>query len=217
MALSNLTTASIIPNNNNTNIPSITYFTPAASPKNHVERIFEVNGHLFENLAMRSNGQILATTVYPHALYYIDPLEICAQILLQNFTLTAVTANEALGVGARFILCGCVGADAEYFVYEVNMRSFVALPDGTVHTPPVIKKSGWIPGAAGPNGMTHLRQTDDFVLIAETFLGGVWKFNVVAGQSSLIIQDPSMEGPTNKAQQAGYGINGVRAQNGTLF
>jgi hypothetical protein len=173
VALSNLTTASIIPNNNNTNIPSITYFTPAASPKNHVERIFEVNGHLFENLAMRSNGQILATTVYPHALYYIDPLEICAQILLQNFTLTAVTANEALGVGARFILCGCVGADAEYFVYEVNMRSFVALPDGTVHTPPVIKKSGWIPGAAGPNGMTHLRQTDDFVLIAETFLGSL--------------------------------------------
>jgi hypothetical protein len=39
----------------------------------------------------------------------------------------------------------------------------------------------------------------------------VWKFDVVTGRSSLIIQDPSMEDPANKTQQACYGINGVRA------
>ena len=102
-------------------------------------------------------------------------------------------------------------------VFSINMRPYRVLPNGTISIPPVIKNVANLTSAGGPNGMTHIRKTDDFVLIAETILGGVWKTNFVTGESTLIIQDPTMKGPPNTTGPAAYGINGVRVHNDTLF
>ena len=110
------------------------------------------------------------------------------------------------------------GVDGGAFrVYEVDMRRFVALPDGTVFTPPTVKEIGVLGSALLPNGMTCIRRSDDFVLIADTILGGVWKFYVDSGESRLIIKDPSMAGLPNRTEFAAFGINGLRVQNKNLF
>lgn len=63
------------------------------------------------------------------------------------------------------------------------MRPFVALPDGTMYTPPKIREVGTIEGAGLTNGMTSLG-SEGFVLVADTALGGVWRVDVRTGKYS---------------------------------
>lgn len=102
-------------------------------------------------------------------------------------------------------------------IFSVDMRPFLILPNGTVFTPAVVKEIGSTPSALLLNGMTYLRRSDNFVLVADSLLGGVWKFFVDTGEYHLIIKDPSMVGPPNTIQIAALGINGLRTQNNTLF
>jgi hypothetical protein len=194
-----------------------TFIPPAASPEASVTRIFSYNGGGFENLALRSNGQILATLAFPAPLlFYIDPLQIRPGVILQNFTSLKNTVGITELAPDMFYVHG-QGTDGVFAVYSVDMRDFVVLPNGTISTPPRIKKIGSIPSALLLNGMTRLRRSDNFVLVADTLLGGVWRFNIDTGKSDLVIHDPSMAGPANKTDFAAFGINGIRTQNGTLF
>lgn len=197
--------------------PIPTYIPPAASPEASVTRIFSYNGGGFENLALRSNGQILATIAFSAPLlFYIDPLQIRPGIVLHNFTSLKNTVGITELAPDMFYVHG-QGNDGVFSVYSVDMRDFVILPNGTVSTPPQIKKIGSVPSALLLNGMTRLRRTDNFLLIADTLLGGVWRFNIDTGKSDLVIHDPSMAGPANKTDFAAFGINGLRTQNDTLF
>jgi len=196
-------------------IPS--YIPPAASPEASVTRIFSYNGGGFENLALRSNGQILATIAFPTPLlFYIDPLQIRPGVVLHNFTSLKNTVGITELAPDMFYIHG-QGTDGVFAVYSVDMQGFVILPNGTVSTPPQIKKIGSVPSALLLNGMTRLRRTDNFVLVADALLGGVWRFNIDTGRADLVIHDPSMAGPANKTDFAAFGINGIRTQNGTLF
>ena len=199
--------------------PSVTNFPPTATPESSVHRVASVGGNGFENLAMRSNGQILATTAFPSALlWYIDPLSIRPPVLLRNFTSSSATLGiTELAPDIFYAITGAAGADVPASIYSIDVRSMLVLPDGTIFSPPEIKRIGSIPNAKALNGMTYLSQADDFVLIADTELGGVWRFNVWTGSSDLVIKDPTMLGPANKSAFAGFGINGLRTQNQTLF
>ena len=184
-------------------------------PAHKLFNIDENNG--FENLAVRSNGQILATTAFPSALlWYIDPLSIRPPVLLQNFTSLTATLGITELQPDMFYVVG-TGTDSPGSIFSVDMRPFLVLPNGTIFTSPVINEIGSLPSAIALNGMTRLHMNDHFVLIADTVLGGVWKFDVENGESDLIIQDSSMRGPQNKTSFAGFGINGLRTQNNTLF
>lgn len=197
--------------------PIATYIPPAASPEASVTRIFSYPGGGFENHALRSNGQTLASTAFPEGLlFYIDPLQIRPGVILHNLTELQSAGGITELAPDRFYLQG-KGKDGVFAIYEVDMRPLVILPNGTIAMQPDIKKLGSIPSAVALNGITHLRRTDDFVLIADPFLGGVWKFYVGTGESELVIRDPSMAGPVNKTEFAAFGINGIRTQNGTLF
>jgi len=197
--------------------PIPTYIPPAASPEASVTRIFSYNGGGFENLALRSNGQILATIAFPAPLlFYIDPLQIRPGIVLHNFTSLRNTVGITELAPDMFYIHG-QGNDGVFVVYSVDMRDFGVWPNGTVSIPAEIKRIGSVPSALLLNGMTRLRRNDNFVLIADSLLGGVWRFYVATGRSDLVIQDPSMAGPANKTEFAAFGINGIRTQNSTLF
>jgi len=197
--------------------PNVTSISPAASPEATVHTVMNISGIGFEDLAFRANGEILATTAFPSALlWYIDPLSIRPPILLHNFTSLATTSGIIELAPDMFYVVGS-GDDSPHNIYSVNMRPFLALPNGSVVVPPVIHEIGGITSPFVLNGMTHLHKSDNFVLIADTLLGGVWKLDVVTGKSNLVIQDITMQGPPNQTSFAAFGINGVRTQNNTLF
>lgn len=198
--------------------PSVTSFPPSATQEARIHRLFNLSSNNgFENLAFRSNGHLLATTAFPSALlWYIDPSSIASPLLLKNFTMLDATLGITELAHDMFYVVGS-GANVSSNIYSVDMRPFTTCPNGTALAPPVIKEIGSIPFALALNGMTYIHRSDKFVLIADTLLGGVWKFDVETGKSDLIIQDSSMEGPKNKTAFAAFGINGLRTQNQTLF
>ena len=198
--------------------PIPTYIPPSAPTSAPVAKIFSYAGGGFENLALRANGQILATIAFPEALlFYIDPLSIRPGIVLHNFTSLASLVGITEVAADLFYVAGKGRDDGFFAVFSVNMRDFVIVPNGTVTTPPVIQEIGTIPAALALNGMTHLGGENNSILIADSLLGGVWRFHVDTGKSELIIKHPSMAGPLNKTEFAAYGINGMRAQSDNLF
>ncbi|KAK4692454.1 hypothetical protein P7C71_g4754, partial [Lecanoromycetidae sp. Uapishka_2] len=198
--------------------PIVTYIPPSALSKGPVTKIFEYIGGGFENLALRANGQILATIAFPEPLlFYVDPLSIRPGIVLHNFTSLQNTLGITELAPNMFYVAGEGANGGPFSIYSVDMRPFLILPNGTIFTPPVIKEIGSIPSALALNGMTNIHRSDDFVLIADSLLGGVWKFYVNTGKYEVVIKDPSMAGPANKTEFAAIGINGLRTQNDTLF
>lgn len=196
----------------------VTFIPPAASSKAPVTKILAYDGGGFENLVFRSNGQILATTAFPEPLlFYVDPLRLRPGVVLHNFTSLQNTVGITELAPDRFCVHGRRKEGGPFTVFSVDMRRFFIFPDGTISTPPKIKEIGSIPSSLGLNGMVHLRKSDNFVLIADTLLGAVWKFDVDTGKHNIMIKDSSMAGPSNKTEFAAYGINGLRAQNRTLF
>ena len=197
--------------------PIVTYTPPTASIEASVTKIFGNNGGGFENLALRSNDNILATIAFPEPLlFYIDPLSIRPGVVLHNFTSSINTGGIAELARDMFYVSGEATANgSSSIVYSVDMRPFRILPNGTILTPPSIEEITGVPGAL--NGMTRIHRSDNFVLSSDSLLGGVWKINVETGKSEVIIKDPSMAGPPNKTEFAAFGINGLRVQNETLF
>lgn len=205
--------------------PLVTYIPPTTSVPRNVTKIFSYNNGGFENLAFRSNGQLLAIIAFHEGLlFYIDPLMIRPGIVLHNFTSLSGTLGITELAPDMFYVAGVVvtannGSSSSssplYNIYSVDMRGFVVLPDGTIVTPPAIKEVGTVAGEL--NGMTSLDRNDSFILSADSLAGGVWRTFVDSGESELIIKDTSMAGPPNGVQYAGIGINGLRTQNGTLF
>ncbi|KAL8694224.1 MAG: hypothetical protein Q9218_001111 [Villophora microphyllina] len=198
--------------------PIVTYIPPVASSKAPVTKIFAYDGGGFENLVFRANGQILATTAFPEPLlFYVDPLQIRPGVVLHNFTSLQNTVGITELAPDRFYVHGRRKKGGPFTVFLVDMRRFSILPNGTISTPPLVNEIGSLPSSLGLNGMTYLRKSDKFVLIADTLLGAVWKFDVDTGMYNLTLRDSSMAGPPNKTEFAASGINGVRTQNRTLF
>ncbi|KAL8840869.1 MAG: hypothetical protein Q9170_001133 [Blastenia crenularia] len=97
------------------------------------------------------------------------------------------------------------------------MHPFINSPNGTTCATPIIKEVGRVHEGIAMNGMTHIHQSDDFVLISDSLVGGVWKVHIKTGKHELVIKDASMDGPANETDFSAYGINGLRVKNNVLF
>lgn len=199
--------------------PHVSYTPTKGSPELPVHKIFNASTFGFENLYARADGQLLVTAAFPTArLWQVDPLSIRPPIVLHEFpsftgTLgvteltrymfyVVLTNNTKLGSGS---------------IFSVDMRLFLAFPNGTISTPPIIKEVALLPSSVALNGMTHMAEGDDFVLTADTTIGGIWKTNVETGKSTIIIKDSTMDPLPHTIGVAAYGINGIRIQNSTLY
>ncbi|KAI4242399.1 MAG: hypothetical protein L6R42_011027 [Xanthoria sp. 1 TBL-2021] len=81
---------------------------------------------------------------------------------------------------------------------------------------PIINEIGTVREGLAMNEITHSRRNDGFVLISDSLIGGVWKFDINTGKHELVIKDASLAGPTNRTELTAFGINGLRVQNDML-
>ena len=170
-----------------------------------------------ENLAVRSNGQILVTSTANPLLYQYDPTSVNAPALVTVFPDTTsalgitelqpdlfyVTTGNASATGGQ-------GARNSFFIYEVDMRNFAASVNGSVTTPPVVRQVGGIPTAGLTNGITGVysatQKPANFLLIADTVNELIWKMDVATGNVTVAADDETMQG-----------ADGVKVQNETLY
>jgi hypothetical protein len=170
-----------------------------------------------ENLAIRSNGQILVTLLTTPELYLLDPTTTPpTSTFIHKFpSALALTGIIELGQDIFYICAGSFNVSAyknepgSYSVYEVDMRGFKKEGD-EVQVKKIcdIKESGLL------NGMELFSEEATEVLIADSEVGCVWKVNVGTGEYEMVVQVDEMKVP---AQGMPMGINGIKIRDGYLY
>jgi sugar lactone lactonase YvrE len=147
-----------------------------------------------ENIAVRSNGQILATNMNSANLYAVDA------VAKTSSTAVVVTGASGLsGIGEYapdlFAVIGGKG------IYKVDFTG--ATPKSSL-----IKT---ITEASNLNGLAVF--SNDTVLVADAGKGNVYRFNVNTGEYSVALTDPTM------APSGGipFGIDGIKYSNGVVW
>ena len=170
-----------------------------------------------ENLAVRSNGWILPITTTSPLLNQLSP-DSGALKLVHDFSdygnaiqgITAMTSDvfavDVLTCNITALIC-TQGSVTTWLVSFKQGRSPYSSPSDTVS----VHKVASFPKAGFLNGMAAL--SPKVVLLADSFLGGVWSLNVVTGKKSLLFTDSSMKGTADIAT----GINGLRVRPGVLY
>ena len=148
-----------------------------------------------ENVAVRSNGQILATNMNSANLYAVDPVA--------KTSSTAVVVSGASGLSgiAEYApdLFAVIGGKAIYRV------------DFTV-TPPTSTLIKTIAEANNLNGLSAFDNST--VLVADAGKGVVFRFNVLTGEYAQVLQDAATMAPSGGIP---FGIDGIRYRDGTLW
>ncbi|KAI0146257.1 hypothetical protein GGR57DRAFT_290471 [Xylariaceae sp. FL1272] len=166
-----------------------------------------------ESTAIRPNGHILPITTTSSILNDLDP---------ETGTLTPIYDFNAAGNAIQ----GIVALSNDVFLINALTCNISQLTctQGSVHTwrvdvhppnrPEAREIATW-PKAGFLNGMTALNART--VLIADSFLGGIWSVDAHSGASRLLFTDDSMA----PSETIGTGVNGIRvvpdSESATLY
>ncbi len=147
-----------------------------------------------ENIAVRSNGQILATNMNAATLYAVDPVGKTSTTAL---TVTGASGLSGIGEYAPDIFAVIGGKG----IYKVDFTA----------SPP---KSSLIRTITEANNLNGLAVFDNSsVLVADAGKGVVYKFDVNSGNYSVVLQDTTM------APSGGipFGIDGIKYRDGVVW
>ena len=174
------------------------------------------NGTWCENLAVRSDGSILITSLTAPDVWLVDPHAPKPEsTLIHRFTDAFVTGGITETTPDTFYVA----------VANFSITNFEAAPPGSVRLFRIsfpnptsalgaqVSLAATLEDALLVNGITTLNSTH--VLAADTIKGVVWAVNVLTGSSSILITDPLMVRPDGSQAP---GLNGLKIFGGnTLY
>ncbi|KAI0125300.1 hypothetical protein BJ170DRAFT_499486 [Xylariales sp. AK1849] len=178
------------------------------------ETIFQFNtsGTWIENIAVRSNGALLVTLLYPAPQLYLIP-DPWSDSPAAELVYTFPDATGLLGITEiepeTFVLASGVFSDAgggNYSVWEVAFRG---------STTPAIRKITDIPSALLLNGVAAVPGCGSAVLISDCAQGLVYRVDTRTGDHTTAVQVPEMAPIPGAASQ--IGINGIKIRGGYLY
>ena len=183
-----------------------------------VEIIYEFpRGTWVENLAIRSNGLILATIFFAPEIYQVDPKTRTASLVAKIPAATGLLGiveveNDVFYVVAgNFSVKSITPTAGKFSVWRVDVNTFKLNK-----APAKVEKVVDIPQAKFLNGATVLSRKEGTLLIADSLLGGVFRVNIRSKEAKLIIKDPLFD--ITPASSVGVGINGLKlGRNGELY
>lgn len=148
-----------------------------------------------ENLAVRSNGQILATNMNSPNLYGVDAT---AKTSSTAVVVTGASGLSGIGEVAHDVFAVIGGGKA---IYKVDFSA------GT----PKASLIKTIKEASNLNGLAVF--DNDTVLVADAGKGNVYRFSVSTGDYSVVLTDPTM------APSGGipFGIDGIKYKDGVVW
>ena len=198
----------------------VAYFSACASPitsRSHtVTDIWNFSpGTWVENLAVRSNGQILVTLASAPEIYQVDPTLKQPATLVHTFPgylaclgITELQQDVFYVVTGNFSTVTITTGPGSYSVWKLDMRGWS--PNGYGPTPSATKIADF-PNSVFFNGMTSANQ--NILLIADSRASAVVTLNL-ANKAIGKITDPLMAGLTTGED---IGVNGVKTRQGTLY
>ncbi|KAK3358476.1 hypothetical protein B0T24DRAFT_586667 [Lasiosphaeria ovina] len=175
-------------------LPLFASLTSAAAiePRQTAAQVVRLSS--IENIAVRSNGQVLATNMNSANLYTIDPV---AKTSSTAISVTGASGLSGIGEYAPDVFAVIGGKG----IYKVDFSS------GT-------PKSSLIKTITEANNLNGLAVFDNStVLVADAGKGSVYRFSVVTGEYSVVLTDATM------APSGGipFGIDGIKYKDGTVW
>ncbi|KAM0250381.1 hypothetical protein ACHAQJ_008628 [Trichoderma viride] len=192
---------------------------PAKQADNTAKNLRDVfvfpNNTWVENIAVRSNGNLLVTLINLPEVWEVNPLSGSAE-LVYSFP----NANVSLGI-----------TEVEDDIFAVNVGNFSGLGVGVPGSwsiwtldynhrapssnNPTGKKVAAIPPAVFLNGLATLPTKSGFVLTSDSFLGEIFAVDTRSGSYSVAIDVAEMKRNTSAEFQVG--VNGIRIHDGYLY
>lgn len=177
-----------------------------------------VDGPLnLENIAVRSNGKLLVTSVSSPTIFQISANAGTPPIAVATIpTLTATLGIVELVQDIFYVVASnLTGLDASNEIWEIDMRQFRTTRSGSITHPAALALSARVPHARLLNGITRLAADDStHILVADSAAGTVTRINVRTGDLAVVHQDPTM---SIRAGGLGVGINGIHTFGSDLF
>lgn len=171
-------------------------------------------GTWLENLAVRPNGQILTTRLDVPELYQVTPdphnpnptLIYAFPSALSTLGIAELSATPdvyAVLVG-NFSLATISSQRGSYSIWRVDMRP----------SRPIVSKIADIPSAVFPNGMVSLSAAENALLVSDSTLGNIWRFDLTTHTYEVVIDDSLMK---KVSPSVGEGVNGIRLHGEYLY
>ncbi|KAL6799428.1 hypothetical protein GGI42DRAFT_361341 [Trichoderma sp. SZMC 28013] len=162
------------------------------------------NGTTVENIAVRSNGNLLVTLTSSPELYEIDPFNPKSLKLIHHFSgylallgITEVSPDVFTLNAGNFSLE--TGVDpGSWAVWQVAFHNEQTN----------ISKVTDIPEAQFLNGMTTLESTPNTILTADSALGVVYSVNTHTGEYKVVLEDETFK--IAPGAPLPIGVNGIR-------
>ena len=179
------------------------------------------NGSWVENIAVRSNGQLLVTRLDEPELWLIDPSTPQAKAaLVERFSsyralfgiIEYTPESFALIAGNYSATNGTT--PGSYAILDVNMTGVSLSPNGSLSAPPPTHTIARIPSAQLLNGMSYL--TNSTILVSDLLLGNVLSVDVHTGAYRIVATDPLM-GIFPSASFGPVGIDGLHVLGSELY
>lgn len=171
-----------------------------------------------ENIAVRRNGQILITVVAAPEIYQVDPSKKREPILLYTFPATLVTGIAELQPDVFYVVTGNLSTGApfpsipdSYTVWKVDLQPFSISLGKSVEVTKIVT----FPKAGLLNGIAVLNHRKGLLLIADSFLGLIWRLNVYTKNIEVFTDDPLTKSSLNPA--ISLAVNGVKVRHGAVY
>ncbi|MCJ1264524.1 hypothetical protein MMC22_004396 [Lobaria immixta] len=185
-------------------------FLSALNASSPVSLLYTFNGTKIklENLAARSSGHLLLTSDDQANVYSYDPSKNVTSLLY-----TFPESRSTLGIveAAPDVFIVVVG---KYSLARARSFSVWSIDLNNYHENPIVNKITAIPEAEALNGMITIKRSPDLVLIADSFLGVIWRVNIKTGNYSKAIEHVFL---TSCNSESPFGINGIQTYDEKIY
>ncbi|KZP21489.1 hypothetical protein FIBSPDRAFT_1020155 [Athelia psychrophila] len=164
------------------------------------------NGSWAENLAVRSNGQLLVTLATAPELYEIDTAgSHKTQLVAQFPAATGLLGITEIQHDVFAVVAGSLSLPGSFSVWKVDVNP----------TPAKSTKIADVLPAVFLNGATTLNENGSAILVADSAAGMIYRVDTETGNYAVVLDDPTMKIAANATIPVG--INGLHIRRGYLY
>lgn len=172
-------------------------------------------GTWIENIAVRSNGNLLLTSLLPNAtLYEVSDLQSQTPTVTRLFTVDSITSFSGITETSEDVFA-VAGGNFSESAGSIKGTSCLWRVDFTHGQPSYPELIASIPDAALLNGATTVPKRNHLVLLTDSILNVVWRVDVSKGTVDKAAQFSPEREPSPSAITVG--INGIHIHDGYLW
>ncbi|CAH0047231.1 unnamed protein product [Clonostachys solani] len=169
-----------------------------------------------ENLAVRSNGQVLVTFCSAPEVYLVDPSEPSKTVLIHKFSNVTAMSGIIEVEHDKFYVAGGVcdlqtmtSEAGSYKLWEIDMATFDKSGEATVKEVLKLDKIGC------PNGLELLSRSEKIILAADCEHGALFRIDIANGAHEIALEVDEMRNPENPFIPVA--INGIKVRKEYLY